>query len=96
MSQGLWSEPVGPFAFGKELRKILLSTSCTNFIRGREKDKQKAVVKVSATSTKQKTVVIEQESVQAEKEDTTQLYIGINIIVKGLSWVGESRVGISC
>ena len=33
---------------------------------------------------KQQTVTTEQESVQAEKEDTTQLYIGMNIIVKGL------------
>jgi hypothetical protein len=33
--------------------------------------------------TKQQMVATEQESVQAEKEDTTQLYIGLNIIVKG-------------
>jgi hypothetical protein len=37
---------------------------------------------------KQQTVATEQESGQAEKEDTTQLYIGLNIIVKGLGWVG--------
>jgi hypothetical protein len=32
---------------------------------------------------RQQTVATEQESVQAEKEDTTQLYIGLNISVKG-------------
>jgi hypothetical protein len=33
---------------------------------------------------KQQMVATEQEIRQAEKEDTTQLYIGLNIIVKGL------------
>jgi hypothetical protein len=48
--------------------------------------------------TKQQTVATEQESVQAEKEDTTQLYIGLNIIVKGfvrLGWVGSFMGGCS-
>jgi hypothetical protein len=39
-----------------------------------------AVVEVSATPAKQKMVATEQESMQTEKEDTTQLYIGPNII----------------
>jgi hypothetical protein len=44
-------------------------------------------VEVRATPTKQQTVAIEQESRQVKKEGTTQLYIGLNIIVKGLGWV---------
>jgi hypothetical protein len=39
----------------------------------RKRRETKAVVKVSATPAKQQTVATEQESVQAEKEDTTQL-----------------------
>jgi hypothetical protein len=38
-----------------------------------EKEKQKAVVKLSVTPAKQQTVATEQESMQAEKEYTTQL-----------------------
>jgi hypothetical protein len=45
--------------------------------------------------TRQKTVATEQESAQAEKEDTTQLYIGMNISVRGWSRVGLSRVRLS-
>jgi hypothetical protein len=37
--------------------------------------------------TKQQTVATEQESMQTEKEDTTQLYIGPNTIVKGLLFI---------
>jgi hypothetical protein len=45
-------------------------------------------VEASATPPKQQTVATEQESEQAEQEDITQLYIGLNIIVKGLvGWV---------
>jgi hypothetical protein len=41
-------------------------------------------VEASATPAKQQTVATEQEEVQAEQEDITQLYIGHNIIEKGL------------
>jgi len=40
-------------------------------------------MEVSATPAKQQMVATEQESVQAKKEDKTQLYIGLNIIIKG-------------
>jgi len=35
---------------------------------------------------RQQTVATKQESAQDEKEDLTQVYIGLNIIVKGLGW----------
>jgi hypothetical protein len=45
---------------------------------------------------KQQMVATEQESVQAKKEDTTQLYIGMNIIVKGMVHLIVHRlVGLS-
>jgi hypothetical protein len=44
-------------------------------------------VEASATPAKQQTVATEQEDVQAEQKDITQLYIGHNIIVKGFSSV---------
>jgi hypothetical protein len=45
-------------------------------------------VGASTTPAKQQTVATEQESEQAEQKDITQLYIGLNIIVRGLesSW----------
>jgi hypothetical protein len=57
-----------------------------------EKEKHEAVVKFSATPAKQQMVATEQESMQAEKEDTNQRYIGLNISVKGLlfGWLGYS------
>jgi hypothetical protein len=40
---------------------------------------------------KQQMVATKQGSVQDEKEDTTQLYIGLNIIVKGfVRWMMHS------
>jgi hypothetical protein len=44
-------------------------------------------VEVSAMPAKQQTVATEQENGKAEKEDTTHLYIELNIIVKRLVWV---------
>jgi hypothetical protein len=56
---------------------------CANSIRGWDKEQQKAAAEVSTMPTKQQTVATELESMQTEKEDTTQLYIGPNTIVKG-------------
>jgi hypothetical protein len=51
-------------------------------------------VEASTTPAKQQTVATEQESVQAEQKDITQLYIGQNIIVKGLESVGSGISGV--
>jgi hypothetical protein len=73
----LWSEPVGPFIFGKGIAQVLTKHELHKLHqRLEEREQQKAVVEVSATPAKQQTVATEQESMQAEKEDTTQLYIG--------------------
>jgi hypothetical protein len=68
--------------------------SCKNFIRVWEKEKQKAVVKVSTMPAKQQMVTTEQECAQDEKEDTTQLYIGLNISVKRLGLSKLVRLGL--
>ena len=47
--------------------------SCASFIRGLEKEKHRAIVKFNTMLAKQHTVEIEEESMQAKKEDTTQL-----------------------
>jgi hypothetical protein len=45
-------------------------------------------VDASTTPPKQQTVATEQEGEQVEQKSITQLYIGLNIIVKGLVGLG--------
>jgi hypothetical protein len=69
------------------LRKNCTSVGHATSIRGQKEEQQKIVAEANkfiTTPAKQQTVATEQEEVQAEQEDITQLYIGHNIIVKGL------------
>jgi hypothetical protein len=54
-----------------------MSVGCATSIRGRKEEQQKRVVEANTTLAKQQTVATEQKEI-------TQLYIGQNIIIKGL------------
>jgi hypothetical protein len=67
--------------------------SFSSFIRGLEKEQQKEIVKVSATPAKKQMVATKQKSVQAEKEDTTQLINRDEHNCKRVGWVASWWIG---
>jgi len=66
------------------LRKNCASVGRATSIRGWKEEQKKTVAEANTTPAKQQIVATEQEKLQAEQEDITQLYIGQNIIEKGL------------
>jgi hypothetical protein len=71
------------------LRKNCASVGRATSIKGQKEEQQKTIAEANTTPAKQQTVATKQEEVQVEQEYITQLYIGQNIIEKGLisRWV---------
>jgi hypothetical protein len=78
----------GPSFLDKELHKFWPSTSCTSFRRSWTTEQEKATEisceKDNATPTKQKRLQQNKKACKPRQKTQPSLYIGMNMIVKGL------------
>jgi hypothetical protein len=104
-SQGLWSEPVGPFVFGFEAvqeglqSKFLSNASCAIYRRSwtmeQVKEHKSVTERDNATPVRKNQLQQNKKACETKPEDPTQPIYEMNIIVKGFLVGLDDMVGLA-